>query len=79
DSTITPSSALVPKNPMKVAGAWKPNQTKIVTATYTVPTVMASGNARREAFYGYAVRVFYAGVLQDQSFRPSKLKDYVSR
>ena len=79
NSSIIPSRMLVSKNPMKVSGAWRPNQPKIATASYTVPTSSGPAGLRREQFYGFTVRVFHAGILQDQTFRPAKLKDYLPK
>lgn len=75
DGLISPSKMMAQQNPIRVTGAWRPNQPKVVTATYTVPR----GGIRRERFYGFTVRVFHAGVLQDQTCRPSKLKDFMPK
>ncbi len=58
---------------LKVPGPWQQGEMKSVTATYMVPVAMAPAGTRAEQFYGYVVRVYHFGALQDQSAQPSGL------
>ena len=71
---VTPSKALAPRGPLEIRDPWAPGQQKTVTATYTLPPGDGKTSAGPE-FHGYIVRVFCAGVLQDQKARPPDLLD----
>lgn len=61
---------------VKPDAPWMPGEQKIVNATYVVPKgFRASENkaGRQNVFYGFIVRVFYRGQLQDEDARPKTL------
>lgn len=73
---VHPTRAAVPKAPLKPEGAWAAGAQKSVSATYLVPRNFRSREAlvgRDDSFYGYLVRVYYHGKLQDQDARPKTL------
>ena len=76
---VLPSQMLVPKSPIRVAGPWRQDQPMTVTATYTVPIATPVPGRRRPQFYGFSVRVFYAGVLQDHLVKPTDLQHPMTR
>jgi hypothetical protein len=76
---IVPSGMLFPRAQTKVSGPWYQDQQKIVTATYTVPNMNMPPGVRRPQFYGFTIRIFNGGVLQDQTCRPSDLRNFISK
>ena len=76
---IVPSGMLFPRTQTKVSGPWYQDQQKIVTATYTVPNMNMPAGVRRPQFYGFTIRIFNGGVLQDQTCRPSDLRNFISK
>lgn len=73
---ITPTAAVAPKEPLQPGAAWNQEGGKTVSATYLVPRGWREKEAaagRACSYHGYAVRVFYNGVLQDQSALPRTL------
>ena len=60
---------------------WKPGATYLVSATYLVPKGYRArykeetGTSLR--FYGYVVRLYYNGVLQDATAQPERLLHYM--
>ena len=78
--SIIRSRALVPRSNVVPAGDWTADG-KFVTASYVVPKGFRQKEAasgRREKYYGYVVRVYHNGALQDQESRPKALLQYSS-
>ena len=75
---IVPSLALTPKEPLKPKEGWKAGETKDITASYVVPkearSLLPKGE-QPDTFYGYIVRVYYSGQLQEETARPKNLLD----
>ncbi|MFH0953250.1 MAG: FHA domain-containing protein [Verrucomicrobiota bacterium] len=74
--------AVAPREPLKPDGKWAPNEQKVVSATYLVPKDFRTREAqlgRQDRFYGYVVRVFYHGRMQDQDARPKTLLERAPR
>ena len=76
---IVPSGMLFPRTQTKVSGPWYQDQQKVVTATYTVPNTNMPTGVRRPQFYGFTIRIFNGGVLQDQTCRPADLRNFISK
>jgi hypothetical protein len=70
---VLPTRAVAPDRPITVPPPWAPGDEKTVTATYMVPHGLRPGGGLSAEFYGYAVSVYYDGVLQDQSAKPQTL------
>jgi len=66
--------SVVPKGPLRPDAAWPQAQDREITSSYIVPK--AGGAGRPERYYGYAVRVFYRGELQDAAARPPELLNH---
>jgi hypothetical protein len=66
--------AVVPRGPLRPDAAWPQAQDREITSSYTVPK--AGGVGRPERYYGYAVRVFHRGELQDTAARPPELLNH---
>lgn len=82
-SKLVPTQAVVPDAAITLKGRWPPGERRAVSAAYIVPVDFRTyeeqefGNAR--AYYGYVVRVYYEGLLQDQTARPRKLLDLLDK
>ena len=70
---IIASEAAVPGDRLTVAGPWRQGEEKIVTATYAVPAGESAAATKAGQFYGYVVRVYYYGALQDEYAQPRAL------
>ena len=68
---------MAPAEPLRVDGPWALGQQRGVTAAYIVPIgfrdLEEAEHGLRRRFYGYAVQVYYKGVLQDAAARPAAL------
>jgi len=67
---VRPSGAVVSLSPPFPDGAWEGLEPKSLTATYVVPKKQLR---RTASFYGYCIRVFYRGALQDERRVPREL------
>jgi predicted component of type VI protein secretion system len=67
--TIAPTIALTSARPLRIEGAWPTGQQEVLTATYLVPKQQAKP-ARREQFYGFAVRLCYGARMLEETARP---------
>ncbi len=73
---VSPTRAITPKAPLKPDGLWGQEEASYVSATYLVPRGLRQQESRggqASRFYGYVVRVYYDGKLQDQDARPKTL------
>jgi hypothetical protein len=68
---VAPSRAVVSLSPPFPDGAWAGFEPKSMTATYVVPKKQLR---RASSFYGYCIRVYYRGGLQDERRVPRELK-----
>lgn len=67
---VAPTRVNIPATTLRVEGAWKPGETKNVTATYSAPKHFRDEELRlhrqRCTFEGYRFRLFYKGELVDE-------------
>lgn len=74
---LGPTRAVVPADPLLLDGEWEARDTRSVTAAYIVPEGFRQDEedeyGQQRSYYGYVVRVFYKGELQDQEARPNDL------
>ncbi len=54
---------------LSVQGKWLAREQKTVAASYVVP-VAPTANGRTARYYGFLLRVYYSGVLQDELSQP---------
>lgn len=76
---IVLTHARVTTGPLQPEGAWKGDEQKTVRVTYAVPKgtrITASDPGGVDRYFGYRVRVYYHGQLQDEKARPLMLLDY---
>ena len=66
---IAPTRAVTSARPLKLEGEWPTGQEKLLTATYLVPK-QQDKPARRERFYGFAVRLCYGERIMDETTKP---------
>jgi predicted component of type VI protein secretion system len=66
---IAPTRAVTSARPIKIEGEFLTGQQKLLTATYLVPK-QQDKPARREQFYGFAVRLCYGEKVLDETARP---------
>lgn len=71
--SVRRSRATVNPAGLNMSGTWQAGEVKTLTATYAVPVSMAPGGERPEVFYGYLVRVYHYGALQDEKSQPPAL------
>ncbi|MEI6807702.1 MAG: FHA domain-containing protein [bacterium] len=76
---VFPSRMIAPQNPMKIAGPWNQDLQKVTTATYTVPSASTFTGVRLQQFYGFTIRIFQAGILQDQTCKPADLRTFMPK
>lgn len=69
---ISLTQARVPTNAVTLAGTWRATEERTVEASYIVP-VVADATVRPEEYYGFVVRVYYYGALQDEWVQPKDL------
>jgi hypothetical protein len=69
--TLTLTRAMSPRVEAQLPGAWQPDGTLGASAAYVVRAGFRTANRCR--FHGYVVRVYAAGVLQDEAARPLDL------
>ncbi|OQA25902.1 MAG: Glycogen accumulation regulator GarA [Verrucomicrobia bacterium ADurb.Bin345] len=78
---VRPTRAVVPKEPLRVDGEWRPNQERTLTAAYIVPRGLReeefAKHEERMLYMGYVVQVYYRQELQDVEARPKTLLDKV--
>lgn len=74
---VSLTRAVVPKDPLRVDGEWRPNDEQIVTAAYIVPKGLRDEEEQkydeRRRYLGYLVQVYYREELQDMEARPKNL------
>lgn len=73
---VDPSRAMPALASLRPDPPWLPGEQKMINATYVVPKGLREREARdgrKSIFYGYIVRVFYRGQLQDEEARPKTL------
>ncbi len=74
---IRPTRAVVPRDPLRVDGDWRPNQQKTLTAAYIIPRGFRDQeieqHGERMLYLGYIVQVYYRQELQDVEARPKIL------
>ena len=78
---IVPSRAVVSKPSFPSSGTWRPGEVRTLTGSYVVPKGFRQASVRagrEEQFYGYVVRVYYKGALQDEEARPRSLLNVFS-
>jgi len=78
---IVPSRAVVSKPSFSSSGTWRPGEVRTLTGSYVVPKGFRQASVRagrEEQFYGYVVRVYYKGALQDEEARPRSLLNVFS-
>ncbi len=76
---ILPTRAVVSKPVIDGSAPWRPGETRKVTGSYVVPKGFRGSETnagRNEQFYGYVVRVYYNGTLQDEDARPVSLINF---
>jgi hypothetical protein len=67
-----PTDARVPTNTVTISGVWRATENRDVALSYVVPAE-AAGAGRVTEYYGFAVRVYYHGGLQDERIQPKDL------
>lgn len=71
------TQAVGPPEALRLSGRWPEAETRALTAAYLLPaTAHPSGEPtmqRRSRYFGYVVRVFYRGELQDEWAAPISL------
>ncbi|HMO05919.1 MAG TPA: FHA domain-containing protein [Kiritimatiellia bacterium] len=76
---VVPTRALVPEDGLRISGAWAPGEARTVSAAYIVGKNFRAEEQRmlgeRRDYEGYRVRVYYRGVLQDESAMPNRILD----
>ncbi len=75
--TIAPTAAMTGPQRLVLQDAGTGDRQRAITATYLVPKgfrEQEKNKGRSMKYYGYTVRVFYNGVLQEQSARPLSLQ-----
>ncbi|MBN1270254.1 MAG: FHA domain-containing protein [Kiritimatiellae bacterium] len=79
---VAPTGAMVPENVLQFDGEWPRGERRTVSAAYIVPKGFREAEQERlgkkRTHYGYIVRVFYEGQLQDVSVRPQDLMELVT-
>jgi len=73
---VVPARVAVPRTVLRVSAPWQRGEEKKVVASYVVkkgPREREPGADARTQYYGYVVRVFYHGELQDEDARPKGL------
>lgn len=70
---ITQTRAKGENQDLRVSDPWQQGEMKTVTASYVVPAAQAPAGTRAEQFYGFVVRVYHFGALQDASAQPAGL------
>ncbi len=68
---VSPAPARGPQDMIVAEGPWRPDEDKVVSASYTVPS--AEPADRPDQFHGYVIRVFHHAVLQDAAAQPGDL------
>lgn len=63
------SAAKTPPMPLRPEGAWLAGGEKTLAVTYVVP----AGTAPKGRYYGFLMRVFYRGALQEEYVQPKDL------
>jgi hypothetical protein len=69
---VVPTSAKVPTNTMMFAGIWRATEERAVEVSYLVPANVDAA-ARPAEYYGFIVRLYYYGGLQDEWAQPRDL------
>lgn len=78
---VSPTRAIVPTQRLKTEGQWSATHPKVVTASYLVPRDAREQDlrkGRREQYYGYVVRIYCNGELQDEDAHPRGLLHYTA-
>jgi hypothetical protein len=74
---IVPTGALVPEDGLHISGEWAPGEARTVSAAYIVGKNFRAEEQQllgeRRDYEGYWVRVYYRGVLQDESAMPARI------
>ena len=74
---VHPTRAVAPREPFRIEGVWRANETKTVTAADVVARDFRRDEAAREGgpseYAGVRVSVFYKGRLQDEDAVPKDL------
>jgi hypothetical protein len=72
---ILRTRAIVSQAPLEISGPWGEGTPKTLTATYVVPRNLRPNDANSDhrQYYGFVVRVFYDGELQEAEARPRSL------
>ncbi|HBA83629.1 MAG TPA: hypothetical protein DCZ95_05990 [Verrucomicrobia bacterium] len=76
---IASTTAVSPKEALRMDGPWDGQEPKMITATYVAPRVSSPqglSTSRTARFYGYAVRVYCGERLEDQDARPRSLLNF---
>jgi pSer/pThr/pTyr-binding forkhead associated (FHA) protein len=78
---IVPTAVSVPDELIEFSGPWDQAQRRTVNATYVVPNgyrdeEKESIGSERD-YYGYVIRVFYEGQLQDREVWPEDLEEVI--
>lgn len=78
---VAPTPFVTPRGPLRVGTEWQVGAPQTVSATYLVPvgarTREEAKTGKRWRYYGFAVRVYYREILQDEDARPRSLLEKV--
>jgi hypothetical protein len=69
---IMPSTARISSVPVAIPGPWRATEEKPLEASYVAPPVTVT-NGPPARYYGFVVRVYYYGALQDERIQPRDL------
>jgi len=73
--SVERSKAIVICGPLEPEGAWLPEQSRTLEATYVVPKSWPGAGRRSGRYYGHVVRLYYGDDLQEIYARPLDLAD----
>ena len=75
--SVEPTQAVGPPEALRLSGRWPEAETRALTAAYLLPAAARPSGTptaqRRSRYFGYVVRVFYRGELQDEWAAPISL------